>query len=73
MQKLWIHNIPCEKDLISLSQYYDDYENLKNFMHGIFLNSGIFEGISYNKKILIKPNWVFHNSSETDKDRKSVV
>lgn len=67
MQKLWIHNIPCEKDLISLSQYYDDYENLKNFMHGIFLNSGIFEGISYNKKILIKPNWVFHNSSETDK------
>ena len=67
MRTVWVYNIPCDKDLIALGGFYEDYESLKTFLFDAINNSGIFDDIGINKKILIKPNWVYHDEIETDK------
>lgn len=66
MQTVWVNNIPCNKDLIALNSFYDDYESLKKYLFDFIKKTGIFNDIGINKKILLKPNWVYHNQNETD-------
>ena len=66
MQSVWVNNVPCNKDLTALSLFYEDYENLKKYLFDFIQTTGVFENIGLNKKILLKPNWVYHNNNETD-------
>lgn len=66
MQKVWVNNIPCNKNLNDLSNFYNDYDNLKNFLFKALNYTGIFNNIEENKKILLKPNWVYHNINQYD-------
>jgi uncharacterized protein (DUF362 family) len=53
--------------LLSLNRFYEDYENLKKYLFDILNKTEVFNDIGINKKILLKPNWVYHNDNETDK------
>lgn len=66
IQTVWINTIPCNKELAALSNYYEDYESLKYYMFDIINKTGVFNDIGINKKILLKPNWVYHNTVKTD-------
>ena len=66
MQTVWVNNVPCNKELTALSLFYEDYENLKKYLFDFIQTTGVFENIGLNKKILLKPNWVYHNNNETD-------
>jgi len=63
---VWVYNVPCDKDLIALNEFYSNYENLRIYMFGIFERTGVFNDIGPKKKILLKPNWVYHDKNETD-------
>lgn len=67
MQTLWINNIPTEKKLDELSHFYNDYENLRGYLFEVLRDSHVFDDIPANKKILLKPNWVYHNLKDSDK------
>jgi len=62
----WVYNVPCNKNLIALNEFYSDYENLKDYLFDLFKRTGVFKGIGPDKKILLKPNWVYHNTNEND-------
>lgn len=66
MDSVWVYNVPCKKELNDLNRFYFDYENLKNYLFGLFIRTGIFDGMGTNKKVLLKPNWVYHNTNEND-------
>eukprot|EP00825_Cyclidium_porcatum_P011553 TRINITY_DN15933_c0_g1_i1.p1 TRINITY_DN15933_c0_g1~~TRINITY_DN15933_c0_g1_i1.p1 ORF type:complete len:159 (+),score=28.07 TRINITY_DN15933_c0_g1_i1:82-558(+) len=66
IQKVWVNNVPCDKNLTELCLFYNDYDRLKNFIFNIFNNTGVLNEIEKNKKILLKPNWVYHNINESD-------
>jgi uncharacterized protein (DUF362 family) len=50
-----------------LNEFYSDYDILKEFLFDLFKKSDVFKEIGSKKKILLKPNWVYHNTNETDK------
>jgi uncharacterized protein (DUF362 family) len=66
MNSVWVYNVPCVKDLKSLNDFYLNYDELKDYLFDLLKKSGVFEGIAFNKKILLKPNWVYHNENEND-------
>jgi uncharacterized protein (DUF362 family) len=61
-----VYDVPCKKDLKVLEEFYSDFNNLKKFLFDLFERTAFFKGIGTNKKILLKPNWVYHNTHETD-------
>lgn len=67
MQTVWVNNVPCSKDLVALNEFYSNYENLKDYFFDLFIKNRVFYDLVPHKKILLKPNWVLHNRSETDK------
>jgi hypothetical protein len=66
IQNVWVSNVPCNKDLKCLRDFYNDYESLKDYLFDLFIKTRVFEDIGRDKKILIKPNWVCHCKKETD-------
>jgi uncharacterized protein (DUF362 family) len=66
VRTVWVHNAPCNKDLNALNGFYNDYEPLKKFIFDIIDKSELFKDVGINKKILLKPNWVYHNEKGTD-------
>ena len=66
MNSVSVYNVPCNKDLKALSEYYSDYDNLKEFLFDLFNRTAVFKEIRARKKILLKPNWVYHNTNKTD-------
>ncbi len=66
MNSTWVYNVPCSKNLIALNEFYLDYENLKIYLFDLLKKTGVFNNIGPNKKILLKPNWVFHQTRKND-------
>jgi len=66
MNSAWVYNVPCRKDLRALNGFYSDYENLKDYLFDIFKKTGVFKDIGPGKKLLLKPNWVYHNTNKND-------
>jgi len=63
---VWVTTIPCIKELEALRKYYDDYDSLKQELFEKIKKTGVFNEIGTNKKILLKPNWVYHNRTRDD-------
>jgi uncharacterized protein (DUF362 family) len=67
MQNVWINNVPCNKNLIELSCFYENYIELKSYLFDIMKKTEVFNDVGIDKKILLKPNWVYNNVKESDK------
>lgn len=67
MPKIWINKISNKQELVELSNCYNNYSDLKNFLFNILDKSSLFINIEPNKKIVLKPNWVYQNITESDK------
>jgi len=63
MNYLYIHKLNCNS-LKELSGIYESHSDLKNIIKSVFY---LEKAQIYNKRILIKPNWVKHPVKETDK------
>jgi uncharacterized protein (DUF362 family) len=60
-----LFNNSSDRTVASLSKLYEDYEGLYKVIKSLFDQRVMSEKIQA-KRILLKPNWVLHNRTETD-------
>jgi uncharacterized protein (DUF362 family) len=66
MNEVYLYNVPVHKENESLKRFYNNYPNLKEFIFYSLNKSALLSTIKENQRILIKPNWVFHNKGKND-------